>query len=185
MNWANKITFGRIVAVPFIMLLLIKFRSTTGLEAQEFRCWAAVFFILAMVSDAADGIIARRFNLKTQIGSMLDPLADKFLLTSSIIILCLPFENVRMLPYWFLVAAVSRDLLLVLGFVLIYMVRGPHQPAPTWLGKTTTALQMAAVLWILLGLPHPELVWRAAGFATIASGLQYVYRGSRALTVDA
>ena len=181
MNLANKITFSRILSVPLIILLMIKFRSAPDGEAEMFRYLTLFFFALAMISDAADGIIARRFNQKTRLGTILDPLADKFLLASSIIILCLSFDGVRILPYWFFVVAVSRDLLLVTGSLLMHYIYSKPPLPPSWIGKATTAAQMTLVVWILLGLPGPQHIWRAAGMLTLLSGIDYFHKGSKLL----
>lgn len=178
MNLPNWITIIRIILIPFFVAMVMKYKET-GLE--YFRYYALAIFIIASVSDAVDGAIARIRHIKTQLGTLLDPLADKLLLMSAVVLFSIPVQGVRQLPIWILIAFISRDLLLIFGTVLVYIQNQKLTIKPNILGKVTTFTQMLTVVWILLGLKSPQIVWRTAGFFTILSGIVYLYQGSRQL----
>jgi phosphatidylglycerophosphate synthase len=118
------------------------------------------------------------------LGAILDPLADKLLLVSGIILLSL--ENRRLLdriPMWLTVTVLSRDAIILIGLALIHYMMGKVQVRPRLTGKISTVLQMAIVLWILLGWEVRPLRWlaAAAGLFTAASGLLYILDGVRQL----
>jgi cardiolipin synthase len=175
MGLANWLTTFRIVLIPVFVSLLVYRQARAAL----------IVFCLASVTDLLDGYIARSRGTQTRLGAFLDPLADKLLLTTSFITLTYLYP--RLLPFWITVMVLSRDLLLVLGTALIHVAGGRVHPTPTMLGKASTALQMMTVLACLLVLafaldPRVKtvLVWLTASF-TVASGAQYLYRGTRLL----
>jgi cardiolipin synthase len=174
----NWITIIRILLIPFFIAMVLKFRQTS---IESYRYYAIGIFILASLTDALDGAIARLKHLKTQIGTVLDPLADKLLLVSAVVLFCVPINGIIQLPIWILVAFISRDLILVFGAILVYLHNQKLTVRPNILGKATTFFQMLTVVWLLFELPSPHVVWRVAGVLTIASGLVYVYQGSRQL----
>jgi len=175
MGLANWLTVLRILLIPVFVSLLVYRRATAAL----------VVFCLASLTDMLDGYIARTRGRQTRLGAFLDPLADKLLLTASFVTLTYLYP--WLLPFWITVTVLSRDLLLILGTALIHIAGGQVHPSPTALGKASTALQMATVLAALVVLAFQMdpriksvLVWATAGF-TVASGIQYLYQGSRLL----
>jgi CDP-diacylglycerol--glycerol-3-phosphate 3-phosphatidyltransferase len=178
---ANKITIGRILLVPFFITAVIYYaRTGQGL----YRLGALLSFALASIGDGLDGYVARHFNQRSELGAILDPLADKLLLTSAILLLS--FENHRYferLPIWLTVTVLSRDLIVLMGMALIHYIAGKVKVRARWAGKISTVLLIATVLWILLGWdprPLPYLVGMA-GFFTAVSGLFYILDGARQL----
>ncbi len=171
MNLPNYITLLRIVLIPFFMDLMI----------YGYYQGALAVFAAACVTDALDGMIARMTGTKTELGAFLDPIADKLLIVSAFVTLVL----LGMLPVWLVIVVVSRDILLVLGSIVIYITGKKFHSRPTFIGKTTTVLQLAAVGLSLLPEHHRmNLTWLfllqvITACFTIASGAQYVARGIR------
>jgi cardiolipin synthase len=158
--------------------MVLKFRQT---NIESYRYYAITIFMLASLTDALDGAIARLKHRKTQLGTILDPLADKLLLVSAVILFCVPINGITHLPIWILVTFISRDLILIVGAVVIYLQNQELTVKPSILGKATTFFQMLTVIWLLFRLPNPQIVWRTAGMFTILSGFVYVYQGSKQL----
>ena len=182
MTTANKITILRILLVPFFITYVVYYLST---GEELYRFLAIVAFALAAGSDGLDGYIARRYNQRSELGAILDPLADKLLLVSGVVLLS--FHNqthLTPLPIWLTITILSRDALLVLGTLVIHFVCGKVQVKPRALGKIATVLQMGAVLWTLFkwdarALPYWTIA--AAAFTGLA-GLLYVFDGVRQLS---
>lgn len=169
MTLANKITIGRILLVPFIIIGL--------LENQ--KMWVYSLLIICMATDFLDGLMARRRNEHTKLGAFLDPMADKLLLIS--VFMTLAF--LRLVPMWVFVAVFSRDLLIVLGWVVIYILTNSSDIDPRPLGKYTTALQMLTALAAIMELSAPYmqgLVWAMVAL-TIISSVDYVLVGEKKL----
>lgn len=170
---ANRLTILRILMTPAITILLL----------YKYTAAAVVVFVLAGITDGLDGFVARRRGQRTALGMVLDPLADKLLLTSSVVVLTILKE----LPRWFTIIIVSRDLMLIGGSLILYMFLGKMAMPPSWLGKFTTGFQIATVLLAMLDNFAPVLrsVVMPVAFVTtaltIGSGLDYVYRGTRLL----
>jgi len=171
MGLANWLTVVRIVLIPVFVTLLVYRRVTAAL----------LVFCLAGLTDALDGYIARTRGRQTRLGAFLDPMADKLLLTASFVTL----TYLKVLPFWITAMVLSRDLLLFLGAALIHVAGGQVHPAPTFLGKVTTVLQMATVLSAMLSryfhmtwLISDGFIWATALF-TAASGIQYLSQGMR------
>ncbi len=184
MNLANNITIFRILLIPFFVEMILKFNQLPAGEGEQYR-WAAVaIFSLAVFTDAIDGFIARRRHQITEFGKALDPIADKLLLLSAIVILSLRGRFMS-LPLWFVVTVLSRDVIIVLGALMLHLFKGSVKIAPSFLGKTTTVAQMVTILWIMLGLARPEVVWRITGILTVLSGLFYVVAGSKQINEPA
>ena len=150
MTTANKVTIVRIFIIPlFIVEVLYYYRTT-----QEWHRYAALIcFFVASVLDGVDGYIARHYNQRSELGAILDPLADKLLLVSGVVLLSLhrSSESVEMvaIPIWVTATILSRDVLMVIGMVLIEMVCGKTIVRPRMLGKIATVLQMILMLWTL------------------------------------
>jgi len=170
---ANRLTILRILMVPGITVLLLYRQVEAGLA----------LFLLAGITDGLDGFVARTRRQKTTLGMVLDPLADKLLLTSTVIVLTI----LRELPRWFTVIVVSRDVILIGGGLIIYMFLGKMPMPPSKLGKATTGLQIASVLLAMLDNLAPVLQPATLPLVvvtlllTVASGLDYVFRGARLL----
>jgi CDP-diacylglycerol--glycerol-3-phosphate 3-phosphatidyltransferase len=187
---ANKVTVCRILLIPlFIWLTLDYIRDHQRGNEQEWeRVLACVVFAFATVSDAVDGYIARRYNQKTELGSFLDPLADKALLVSALILLSIRFKEgtpFAQLPLWFPVLLVSRDMILLAGTVLIHMLTGHAKARPRIVGKCATFFQMITIGWMLLKIERPSHEWAmyAAALFTLVSGIWYIFDGVKQLSV--
>jgi len=181
MTTANKVTIGRILLVPFFIVAVIYYVKS-GLEL--YRWLAIACFGVAALSDALDGFIARHFKQWSELGTVLDPLADKLLLVSGVVLLSMHNEPyLEPIPIWLTITILSRDVLLLIGFTLIHLVAGGMKTRPHFTGKIATVLQMAAVLWALFKL---SATWQyylciAAGVFTGVSGLFYLVAGTRQL----
>lgn len=194
MTTANKITLARIGLIPVFVTFVIYYgRSVSAGSAQEWLRWMAVtVFGFAAASDGLDGFIARRFNQRTELGVILDPIADKGLLLAAIV--ALSFSNWGYeLPVWFAVLVVARDLIVLAGGLALILMHGRATVRTTWTGKAATALQMIAL--VLVMLQHEALrgrislfnrefliVWLdipvlAAAMFTLISGVGYSARG--------
>ena len=182
MTTANKITIFRILLVPFFVVEVLSYVDD-GEEWHRFLAIAA--FLLASVCDGVDGYIARRYNQRSELGAILDPLADKLLLVAGIILLSLHHEKyLPHLPLWLTATVISRDVLLLLGMVVIHFTCGKVAVKPHLVGKVATVLQMVAVCWALLKLPAGWLHWfsLSAALCTGGSGVIYVLDGVRQLS---
>lgn len=184
---ANKITILRILGVPVFILMLMYY--TMGLEqgnAQEiYRSIALVVFVVLASTDALDGYYARSRNEITALGRMLDPIADKSLLLSALILLTRPSLPGLLphIPIWFTLLVISRDVVLILGSILIHALAGQVEVTPRVVGKAATFFQMIAIVWVLIGgAPGPFLICVVtAGAFTFLSGALYIFDGTRQL----
>ncbi len=181
LNLANKITIFRLLLIPVFAAFILNYKFSGG-EKEWLRYTALLVFLIASISDAVDGFVARTFNQKTHLGSILDPLADKLLLVTAIILLSLKIPNMTYLPLWFPILVISRDIFLLMGSAIVYVISGDLKVVPNLLGKATTFFQMTTVLWVLFVFPNPQWVWTIAGVLTFLSGLVYIVRGSKQLT---
>ncbi len=176
LNFPNLLTAARIISIPLFIILLIEQRYY----------WALVLFIAAAISDAVDGLLARLLHQHTELGSYLDPAADKLLSASSFIALAI----LNILPSWLTVIVISRDVIITLGILIFFLTSRPLKIRPSLFGKLTTLFQMCTVIWALfskLSAPLPYamdfLIW-ATSFLTIISGLQYIGRGFKLLNEE-
>jgi len=173
MTIPNLITILRVLLVPIFVIYIINDRTLGSL----------IIFAIASISDALDGFIARVFHRKSDLGAYLDPLADKILLVTVYTTLAI----LKMTPPWLAVLIISRDVIILLGVLVLYLNRHPVKVHPSLLSKSTTCLQVATILMILsnsyLNLEPIKIYtfWLTAGF-TIASGLQYIRIGLVILT---
>jgi len=173
MNFANKISTFRILSVPFFIASLIYYSP----ERDYFRFMALAIFILAVVSDAVDGYIARKEKLKSKAGLILDPLADKLLLMSGFIFLYkFPVGNITF-PREVILIVISRDVIILLGAVVVYMVKQDIKIFPTVWGKLTTSFQMLAIVTVILQFRFAPFFWWLAVLFTVISGIDYIRRG--------
>ncbi|PIQ87285.1 MAG: CDP-diacylglycerol--glycerol-3-phosphate 3-phosphatidyltransferase [Candidatus Omnitrophica bacterium CG11_big_fil_rev_8_21_14_0_20_45_26] len=171
MSLPNYITILRILLVPVVYLLI-----TYYTPAQEhYRWWALYVFAFASLTDAIDGFICRRWNLRTTLGTILDPLADKLLLISTFIAISnslLPLKP----PSWVVIIIIFRDLFIVSGLLTIVLTTNKLIVKPNWLGKLTTFGQMLTVLLILLNSTLAPPIWWLTAWLTVASGIVYILR---------
>ena len=159
------------------------------LEWQRFA--AIAIFILAAVSDGLDGYVARRYNQRSALGIILDPIADKGLLLSGIITLSITNwsdidPDYGRFPAWFPVLVISRDAVIVVGAAILYFLNGKVQVKPRWSGKVATVCQMIAIGWVMLQFRFIPLFYIVigAGFFTLLSGVVYVMDGVRQLQAE-
>ena len=180
MNLPNAFTAGRIAITPLIAWLPLA-------PSSALRLTAFVLFIVAAVTDYVDGHLARSRKQETDLGRLLDPLADKLLLISGIVLLSFKNEPyLDRLPMWLTVTILSRDMLILIGMVVIHYICGRVTVRPALVGKMATVLQMTCVLWALLQWPARWLfIWAlGAAICTGVSGMIYVYDGVRQLSAS-
>lgn len=186
MTTANKITILRILLVPFFVVEILYYIQTGN---EMHRLLALVAFALAAILDGVDGYVARRYNQKSELGTVLDPLADKLLLASGIVVLTFDHgQRLGQIPLWLTGIIIGRDLFLGLGAVTVRLVVGTVTVRPHPTGKIATVFQMAIVLWILLrwnfifdGL-YLKLMIAGAAMFTGVSGLFCLWDGMRQLS---
>jgi cardiolipin synthase (CMP-forming) len=185
---ANRITILRIFAIPLFVLVLIYYSSgvVKGDPQPALRLIATALFLGIFLLDAVDGYIARTRRQITSLGTLLDPLADKAVLVSALILLCGSAAEKAFhphLPVWFVLVAVSRDIILVVGALIIQSIVGHVHVQPRITGKVTTFFQGTIVLWVLVGLPEHLFVWMLGigAFFIGASAVQYLMDGIRQL----
>jgi cardiolipin synthase (CMP-forming) len=166
-NLPNAISLGRLLAVPITVWLMLESRWA----------WALGMFVAAGVSDAIDGWLARKMNARTTLGHYLDPMADKALLVA--VFVTLAFKGA--VPTWLVLLIVTRDLLIVGGALLLYMVGQPIKMDPLPISKVNTVAQIVLAGMVLLQLASgmvPELVMQGLTAAvvgtTLLSGAGYV-----------
>jgi cardiolipin synthase len=166
MTLANLITTIRILLAPVFMIFVIN---------DQYK-WALVVFIICGISDGADGMVARLLNQKTKLGMYLDPLADKLLLVATFIAL-----SVRgFLPAWLTVLVIARDVMILLGVLVISLNRMEFRMKPSFVSKINTCFQFATAIAVLSRnfLPLPPLfflfLYYATALFTITSGLHYL-----------
>ncbi|MCE5280794.1 MAG: CDP-alcohol phosphatidyltransferase family protein [Deltaproteobacteria bacterium] len=171
MNIPNLLTLLRLILVPLIVILLIQ-----GLFLK-----ALVVFVIAGLSDALDGFLARFLRQQTVLGAYLDPIADKALLISSFLTLAI----LHIIPGWLAVIIISRDVIILLGIAILSILSIPLEIRPAFVSKVTTALQLITILLALAiksipgefhQLPLLAVYWLTSLF-TILSGLNYIARG--------
>jgi cardiolipin synthase (CMP-forming) len=183
LTFANKITIVRIVAVPFFISAALYYSA----EREYLRFVVLGIFLFAVISDVIDGYIARTRDQKTKAGAILDPLADKLLLISAFS--CLGGIGAAyppaQFPVWLIVAVISRDVVLLLGSMLIYIMNGDLLISPTIWGKASTFFQVSAVLGLLLHWDFAPVLWYATLILAVVSGVDYIRRGIKVLNVGA
>src|SRR5215212_5576511 len=186
MTTANKITVVRILMIPVFVTLAIYYGQSIqeGQPQDWVRFTAIVVFLLAALSDGLDGYVARRYNQRSALGVILDPIADKGLLLSGIITLSISSWSqvdpaYGKFPAWFPVLVITRDIVILLGSALVHVMNGTMRVVPRWTGKVATVLQMAAIAWVMLQIKIPPLMYvvYAAGLFTLVSGIIYLRDG--------
>jgi cardiolipin synthase (CMP-forming) len=183
----NILTVIRMVLIPVFVSFLFY---------QRFG-WALTIFLVAGVTDGLDGLLARRFDQRSHLGTILDPIADKLLLVTSFVVLSLPSyipQNPTPrhlpIPFWVTAAVISRDVFIIVGAATINVVTGFRGFRPSWLGKANTTVQILAVVLILIAASFPPLrgylptVYTTVFSFAVISGIHYVFWASRLLNED-
>jgi len=179
MSLADKLTTIRIVLIPVFVSLLIYSQSYHYL-----RHLATIVFIIAVLSDFFDGLAARIRKEKSEFGQVLDPVADKLLLFSAFISLyvfreTLPFDF--KMPLGIILVIVSRDLIILLGVIIINVLKKKSFMEPSLWGKLTTFFQMFTILALLFNSYFFPWIWKGAVLFTLVSGVDYFLKGVRVL----
>ena len=174
MTSANQLTVLRMAFVPLFLLLVVYGHSGGALAV----------FVLAGITDALDGLIARRLNQKTPLGTFLDPIADKLLLVSAFAVFSLTTLDLTIrIPLWLTITVISRDVLLVISVLIINLTVGRRLFYPSIFGKATTAIQLTLVLTVLVSnyrqvrVPFFDILLYATLLLTVLSGLGYLVQG--------
>jgi len=187
MTLANSITLLRILLVPLFAWALL-YHNESHAEGYTGSGWywaAVILFAVAAASDGIDGWVARQFGQKSQLGRILDPVADKLLLVTAIVLLgTVGVAGLGKLPTWFPILVVSRDLILVAGTILVgTLLHNYHFVRPHWTGKVCTFFQITVVAFGLLFPAHPlaKVFLVLAGVMTTTSMAVYLTRGWKLL----
>jgi cardiolipin synthase len=170
-NIPNILTLIRILLIPVFVILLM----------DHYLGWALAIFIAAGITDGIDGLIARLTDQRTTLGSYLDPIADKLLLLSGFITLAI----MKYVPNWLAVIVITRDVIIFIGVLLLFLMDRKPEIKPTLLSKVNTVFQILAIILVLfsntvvsMGYLVPTTIW-AATATTVLTGLQYTYLGIR------
>lgn len=147
MNLANRITLFRIAMIPLFIAMLIIYEP----DKPWARHAATIIYIIAALSDLLDGYIARNYDQKTKLGAILDPMADKLLVTLSFVFLAANETFGAIVPLWIPIVVVARDSALTGGSYLLDRFLGPIKPRPRILGKITTLIQNVGICAVLFG----------------------------------
>ena len=183
----NMLTVFRMVLIPVFVTLLFY---------QRFILALAVF-VIAGLTDGLDGLLARRFQQQSQLGTVLDPIADKLMMVTAFIVLSMrsifpqPLPSHLPIPFWVTIAVISRDVFIVVGAAAINVMTGFRGFRPSWLGKVNTTVQIIAIAIIMFAasVPYytgyylPTLYVIVFTFA-VTSGLHYIFFASRLLNED-
>ena len=176
MNLPNKLTILRVIMIPFFVAALLY----DGGANQNMRYVAAALFIIASLTDMLDGKIARKYNLVTNFGKFMDPLADKLLVCSALICMI----ELREFPAWMVIIIISREFI-ISGFRLVASDNGVVIAASYW-GKFKTTFQMIGVVLLIFNIPALStlttiIVWIALAL-TVISLVDYIVKNAGVLT---
>ncbi len=177
----NLLTYARIVAVPVVVALMY---WQSILDGGLWLRWVALaVFIAAGVTDILDGYFARMWGQQSSLGRMLDPIADKLLLSAAFITLAIT----EMLPSWLTVIVITRDLIILVGFLIFILINYRPKMRPSLVSKVTTFFQISTILLVLIKEYDPAFrsiatfaIYGTALF-TVVSGSHYIYLGTRIL----
>jgi len=182
MNVANKLTISRIFLIPlYFIFLLYSFPNNNFYTILSF-----ILLLIIALGDALDGFLARKLNQISRLGSILDPIADKLTISISFIILGVYKE----IPAWLVIIVISKDVLIFLGWLVLYILNCDITVKPSIFGKMSAFLQFCVVLFhfilkVLTFLQFLQpIIWWGTCAATICAGISYVYDGSTRLNGD-
>jgi len=193
LSWATRITILRILLIiPFVSCMLkMNDPELTPIMRDLVRYGAVTVYLFMAISDGLDGYLARRKRQVTKLGAFLDPIADKLLVTSACLLLVSQRARVEgfLIPPTVVVLIIGKDLFLLIGFTILYLITGQIRIAPVFIGKLATTLQLSMVAGILIAPEVSRLLsgwiwflrflwWSAAGTAILAT-LIYIRNGSR------
>jgi cardiolipin synthase len=173
MNLPNILTLIRVLLIPVFVILII----------NKLFDWALITFASAGITDGIDGLIARVTHQKTELGAYLDPIADKLLLSAAFITLAI----IEILPSWLAVVVITRDLIILIGFFVMFLSSYHPKIRPSLVSKVTTVFQITTILLVLLIGYYPafgrlsSVAIYGTAFFTIISGAHYIYVGTRIL----
>ena len=173
MNLPNILTLTRVLLIPLFVIFIIN---------KHFG-WALITFVIAGITDGIDGLLARITHQRTELGAYLDPIADKLLLFSAFITLAI----VEIIPSWLVVIVVTRDIIILVGFLVMVLTSYHPEIKPSLLSKMTTAFQIVTVALVLLSGYYPSfkelsiIAIYGTAVMTVLSGSHYIYIGTRIL----
>jgi len=183
----NALTVFRMLTIPIFVSLLFY---------QRFG-WALVAFVMAGVTDGLDGLLARRFGQQSQLGTILDPIADKLMLVTAFVVLSMhgvfprPLPKHLPIPFWVTVSVLSRDVFIVVGAAAINIMTGFRGFRPSWLGKTSTTVQIVSIALIIFAAKFPRgsgyylpTVYTSVFALAVLSGIHYLFFVSRLFNQD-
>jgi cardiolipin synthase len=174
MNLPNALTLMRVLLIPLFVILII----------NKVFGWALVTFAVAGITDAIDGLIARVTGQRTELGAYLDPIADKLLLSSAFVTLAI----IELIPSWLTVIVVTRDIIILIGFLMFFLTNHRPKMGPSLVSKITTFFQISTILLFLVSEYYsiPRLLYNFAIygvlFFTILSGIHYIFVGTQFLS---
>ena len=178
MPLALKVTIARIISVPFFIAAILYYSP----ERDYLRYVALAIFSFAVISDVIDGYIARTRKQKTRAGAILDPLADKILLISAFICIFKMAELFAVkFPMWLVVGVISRDVIILLGAMIIQSISGDFKVEASFWGKATTFSQVLCIAGALLEWSFSPYFWYLAIALTAISGIDYILTGIKIL----
>lgn len=175
-NLPNILTIARILLLPFFAASLI----------YGSYQYALILFLAAAITDVLDGLIARIKKQTTDFGSILDPVADKFLMLTSFIVMSV----YEWIPKWLTITVISRDLIVVTGWLILYFVTHNKKVEPSILGKAANLLQFCLIGLVLVSINTkgaflvPESYLITVAIFTAASGVLYIYKGLKIANVS-
>jgi cardiolipin synthase (CMP-forming) len=173
MNLPNILTLTRVLMIPFFVIFIIN---------KHFG-WALITFVIAGITDGVDGLIARITHQRTELGAYLDPIADKLLLFSAFITLAI----IEVIPSWLVVIVITRDVIILVGFLVMFLTNYHPKINPSLLSKMTTVFQILTIVLVLFTGYYPVLkqismiAIYGTAVMTVLSGAHYIYIGTRIL----
>jgi cardiolipin synthase len=183
----NVLTIFRMALTPVFVSLLFY---------QKF-VWALAAFVVAGITDGLDGLLARRFQQQSELGRILDPIADKMMLVTSFVVLSMrgvfptPLPKHLPVPFWVTITVISRDIFILVGAAAINMVSGFRAFRPSFLGKVSTVVQIVAVAAVILAAQtrvgtgyYLPTIYTSVFALTLLSGIHYIFFVSRLLNED-
>ncbi len=183
----NMLTVFRMVLIPVFVTMLFYQRFIVALAV----------FVCAGLTDGLDGLLARRFDQRSQLGTVLDPIADKLMMVTAFIVLSMrsifpaPVPSHLPVPFWVTVVVISRDVFIIVGAAAINIMTGFRGFRPSWLGKVNTTVQIVAIAAIMFAasVPYDTGYYLPTVYATvftlaILSGLHYIFFASKLLNED-
>ena len=183
----NMLTVFRMVLIPVFVTLIFYRRFSLALAV----------FVLAGLTDGLDGLLARRFDQQSQLGTILDPVADKLMLVTAFVVLSLravfpqPVPSHLPIPFWVTVAVISRDVFIIVGAAAINIMTGFRGFRPSLLGKVSTTVQIIGIAAVMLAASFPygtgyylPTVYAVVFALAVLSGLHYIFFVSRLMNED-